>query len=66
MQRLRSFPTELEASEGRCEVHVSLVGDPDRAVVEVLNSVDIWLVEHDLDEVRVHLDDRVYRLTPPP
>ena len=66
MQRLRSFPTELETGEGRCEVRVSLVGDPDRAVVEVLNSVDIWLVEHDLDEVRVHLDDRVYTLTPPP
>jgi hypothetical protein len=31
----------------------------------VLNSVDGWLVDYSLDEVRVHLDDRVYTLTPP-
>ena len=66
MQRLHAFPTELEQKGTRCEVRVSLVGDPDRAVVEVLNSVDDWLVEHDLDEVRVRLDERVYTLTPPP
>jgi hypothetical protein len=65
MQRLHSFPTELQQEHGRCEVRVSLVGDPDRAVVEVLNSVDGWLVDYSLDEVRVHLDDRVYTLTPP-
>jgi hypothetical protein len=66
MQRLHAFPTELDEESGRCEVRVSLVGDPDRAVVEVLNSLDVWLAEHDLDEVRVHLHDRVYTLTPPP
>lgn len=66
MQRLGAFPTELAESDGSCEVRVSLVGDPDRAVVEVLNNVDGWLVDHGLTAVRVHLDERVYTLTPPP
>ena len=65
MQRLHAFPTELNEEDGACEVNVSLVGNPDRAVVEVLNSVDGWLVEHALEAVRVHLDERVYTLTPP-
>jgi hypothetical protein len=65
MQRLHAFPTELSEEGGACEVRVALVGDPDRAVVEVLNGVDGWLVEHGLKAVRVHLDERVYTLTPP-
>jgi hypothetical protein len=65
MQRLHAFPTELQEDNGSCEVRVSLTGDPDRAVVDVLNSVDGWLVEHGLEAVRVHLDERVYTLTPP-
>lgn len=65
MRRLHAFPTELDQSDGLCEVRVSLVGNPDRAVVDVLNSVDDWLVEHGLELVRVHLDERVYTLTPP-
>ncbi len=64
MQRLHAFPTELDNSNGACEVRVTLLGNPDRAVVNVLNTVDGWLVEHDLDLVRVHLDRRVYTLTP--
>jgi hypothetical protein len=63
MQRLHAFPTELDEDSG--EVRVSLIGDPDRAVVDVLNSVDGWLVDYGLDVVRVHLDQRVYTLTPP-
>jgi len=63
MQRLHAFPTELDEESG--QVRISLVGDPDRAVVDVLNSVDSWLVENGLDAVRVHLDERVYTLTPP-
>ena len=47
------------------EVRVSLVGNPDRSIVEVLDGVDNWLVENELGSVRVHLDDRVYTLTPP-
>jgi hypothetical protein len=65
MQRLDAFPTEIRQQEGRLEVRVALVGNPDRAVVDVLNSVDDWLVEHGLETVRVHLDERVYTLTPP-
>jgi hypothetical protein len=66
MQRLHAFPTELtEEAGGACEVRVSLVGDPDRAVVHVLDSVDAWLVEHGIEAVRVHLDERVYTLMPP-
>jgi hypothetical protein len=65
MARLHAFPTELDEGERSCEVRVSLVGNPDRAVVDVLNGVDEWLVENDLDMVRVHLDERVYTLTPP-
>jgi hypothetical protein len=65
MQRLQAFPTELDDRTGSCEVRVSLVGDPDRAVVEILNGVDDWLLEHSLAAVRVHLDERVYTLTPP-
>jgi hypothetical protein len=30
-----------------------------------LDSVDGWLVDYGLDVVRVHLDQRVYTLTPP-
>ena len=65
MARLNAFPTELDEGERSCEVRVSLVGNPDRAVVDVLNGVDEWLVENNLDMVRVHLDERVYTLTPP-
>jgi hypothetical protein len=64
MQRLHAFPTELNEEDGACEVRVTLLGNPDRAVVNVLNTVDDWLLEHDLDLVRVHLDKRVYTLTP--
>jgi hypothetical protein len=64
MQRLHAFPTELNEEDGACEVRVTLLGNPDRAVVNVLNTVDDWLIEHDLDLVRVHLDQRVYTLTP--
>ena len=45
-------------------MRVSLTGNPDRAVVEILNGVDEWLLEHRLDAVRVHLNERVYTLTP--
>jgi hypothetical protein len=65
MERLHAFPTELGEGERSCEVRVLLVGNPDRAVVDVLNGVDEWLIEHKLDMVRVHLDERVYTLTPP-
>jgi hypothetical protein len=65
MQRLHKFPSELSEEGGAYEVRVSLVGDPERAVVEVLNGVDAWLVEHRLEAVRVHLAERVYTLTPP-
>ena len=65
MQRLHAFPTELDVDEGACEVRVALTGNPDRAIVQVLRSVDDWLVENDLDRVRVHLDERVYTLSPP-
>jgi hypothetical protein len=63
MQRLHAFPTDLEVEDGRCEVRVSLIGNPDRAVVAVLDGVDGWLVDHRIDVVRVHLDRRVYTLT---
>lgn len=64
MQRLQAFPTELDV-DGSCKVRVTLVGNPDRAVTEVLNSVDAWLVENGLNRVRVHLDDRTYTLNQP-
>jgi hypothetical protein len=38
MERLHAFPTELDEGDRSCEVLVSLVGNPDRAVVNVLNS----------------------------
>ncbi len=65
MQRLHAFPTELDDRKGSCEVRVSLVGNPDRAVVDILDGVDGWLLEHGLRSVRVHLDERVYTLTLP-
>jgi hypothetical protein len=65
MQRLHAFPTELDDRTGSCEVRVSLVGNPDRAVVEILDGVDSWLLENGLKAVRVHLDERVYTLPPP-
>jgi hypothetical protein len=65
MSRLHAFPTELKEDEGRLEVRIGLVGNADRAIVEVLDGIDSWLVEYDLDAVRVHLDERVYTLTTP-
>ena len=44
---------------------MSLIGKVDRSIVDVLDGVDGWLVENALGSVRVHLDDRVYTLTPP-
>ena len=52
MRRLRPSPTEL-IEDGPVEVYVTLVGDPDRAVTDVLHVVDQWLVT-ELDRVRVH------------
>jgi hypothetical protein len=65
MRRLRAFPTELRDADDCVEVRVSLVGNVDRAIVDVLHTVDGWLLENELSSVRIHLDDRVYTLTPP-
>lgn len=67
MQRLHDFPTEVEVSDAGdvCAVDVTLVGNTDRAVVQVLNGVDEWLLENDLQSVRVHLDEHVYTLSAP-
>ena len=64
MRRLHGFPTEL-ADDGTPEVQVMLVGNPDRAIGEVLNVVDRWLLENDLETVRVRLGERTYRLSAP-
>ena len=64
IDRLRTFPTEL-TENGSCEVRVTLVGNPDRAVTNVLHSVDEWLAETGLDGVLVHLDERTYTLSQP-
>jgi hypothetical protein len=65
MQRLSAFPTELRSGADLLEVRVSLVGNADRAIVEILDGVDGWLAENGLRSVRVHVDGRVYRLSPP-
>jgi hypothetical protein len=65
MVRLHAFPTELDSEGERFEVHVALVGNSDRAIVEILHGVDDWLVENALDAVRVHVDRHAYTLTPP-
>jgi len=65
MSRLHAFPAELQTEDGRLEVRIPLVGNADRAIVEVLHGVDEWLVEHELEAVRVFLDERSYTLTPP-
>jgi hypothetical protein len=65
MLRLQSFPTELTHDHG-CSVHVTLVGNPDRAIGEVLHEVDGWLLDNQLEAVRVHLGDHAYRLARPP
>jgi len=64
IERLRMFPTEL-TENGSCEVRVTLVGNPDRAVTSVLHSVDEWLAETGLDGVQVHLHERTYTLGQP-
>jgi hypothetical protein len=65
MQRLSKFPTELQNGGDGLEVLVSLVGNVDRAIVDVLDRVDGWLVENELRSVRVSVGGRVYTLTPP-
>jgi hypothetical protein len=64
IQRLSAYPTELRGSSEGFEVLVSLVGNVDRSIVDVLDGVDRWLIENTLRSVRVHLDDRIYTLTP--
>jgi hypothetical protein len=64
MQRLSAFPTELQSGGDVLEVRVSLVGNVDRAIVDVLDGVDGWLVENELPSVRVYVADRIYTLTP--
>ena len=64
IQRLSAYPTELRGSSEGFEVRVSLVGNADRSIVDVLDGVDRWLIENALRSARVHLDDRVYTLTP--
>ena len=64
MRRLHSFPTEIGEGRG-FEVRVTLVGNPDRAVTEVLHVVDEWLLDSGLERVRVHLDERTYTLNQP-
>jgi hypothetical protein len=64
MRRLRAFPTELRDADDCVEVR--LAGrQRRRAIVDVLQTVDGWLLENELSSVRIHLDDRVYTLTPP-
>jgi hypothetical protein len=65
MQRLSAFPTELQNGGDVLEVRVSLVGNVDRAIVDVLDGVDSWLIENELRSVRVYVNNRVYTLTPP-
>jgi hypothetical protein len=65
MRRLRDFPTEVTRAEERIQVNVTLIGNADRAIVQVLDEVDGWLLESGLQSVRVHLDERTYTLTPP-
>jgi hypothetical protein len=65
IKRLSAYPTELRGSSEGFEVRVSLVGNVDRSIVDVLDGVERWLVENALRSVRVHLDNRVYTLTPP-
>lgn len=65
IRRLRELPAEIEQSAGRAEVTIPLVGNAERAVVEVLNTVDEWLVEHAIEQARVRLNGHVYTLTPP-
>ncbi len=64
MRRLHAYPTEL-AEDGTHDVQVMLVGNPDRAIGEVLNVVDRWLLDNDLEAVRVRLGERTYRLSAP-
>ena len=52
--------------EGGCEIFVELDGNPERAVVEVLNTVDGWLAASGMDTTKVTLDGRSYTLTSKP
>ena len=61
MERLHGFPVELADHE----VRVTLIGNPDRAVTDVLHSLDEWLLDSGIESVRVHLDDRTYTLNQP-
>jgi hypothetical protein len=54
-----------EEKNGTWELAVSLVGHPERAEVDVLNSIDGWLVENGLTKVQIHLDEHAHTLTPP-
>jgi hypothetical protein len=65
MQRLGMFPAELESQDGLCEVRISLVGDPERAVIEVLNIIDGWLVHTNIKRTRVHIDNHAYTISAP-
>jgi hypothetical protein len=66
VERLRSFHTEVEEEGDAYAVRVTLTTPVERTMTEALAGVDRWLRECGLRETRVHLDGRMYRLTPPP
>jgi hypothetical protein len=44
------------------DVHLHTRGEPGKAVVKVLNSVEAWLAAGGLDSTMVYLEDRSYRV----
>lgn len=64
IQRLQAFPTEL-GDDGGCDVCITLTGNPDRAVTDILHAVDEWLLEHHVGRVRVRVENRMYTLNEP-
>jgi hypothetical protein len=66
MRRLNAMPTELHSDESSVEVKVELTGNVDRAIVDVLHALDGWLLENKVTSIRIHLNGRMYTVSPPP
>ena len=63
---LQLHDVETATMNGHCEVSVGFVeGNPERRIVELLNTIDRWLPTTKLQHVQVHLDGSSYTLTTP-
>jgi hypothetical protein len=56
---------EVSPDGDNLEVHIRTRGDSNRAVVQILDTVEAWLAADGLESTMIHLEGRSYRLEAP-